>query len=119
MANSVIKVNNGSVSVTSDGIKTYRTLLYELWGLIDVNKVSINSKIVFVNQYIVGLSRKTDGTLIYSYVNLSTNGLYNAFIFSVANNSNYCLYVDNNTSGQSSNLSDNVATSGLKIELYY
>lgn len=118
MAASVIKVRE-TISVTGDGVKTYRTLLYELWGLIDVNKVSINSKIVFANQYIAELVRKMDGTLIYSYVSLSTNGLYNAFIFSVANNSNYCLYVDNNTSGQSSNLSDNVAPSGLKIELYY
>ena len=56
--------NAGSVSVQADGVKTNKVLLNELFALVDMSKVTYNTKLVYgANVYT--LSRKETSALIF------------------------------------------------------
>lgn len=115
IVNAINEVNSIAVgtgaSVTADGIKTYRTLLDELYALIDINKITAKTVLTL-----------TKGTLDCSYYKISSINVTNAefeaarcsntsYIFSYVNvkasNSEFAVningtYTDNSTNSPTS-----------------
>ena len=108
------------VEVTADGVKTYQTLLNELFALVDVSKLNSNSYL-------------TDGSVICRYVN-NGNGLYNFIAMSDASGI-YSYEVIYRLNGTNSDIyvwrfrydgsilvtpyASTVAVIGTKLTLYY
>lgn len=103
-----------SVSVTADGVKTYRQLLNNLYSLLDITKITYNSYMKYGN-YIYGLT-------------LSMSGLYQYTVASIASSSTFIqkISVQSTTSGCErisgttyTDLSTQVPTNGSIFTLYY
>lgn len=107
-------INKGSINVTADGVKTYKTLLNELYALIDDTKLSSTTYIVFSSS-IFRYSRPFDGgySFFLSYGNASLEIIDHFLVH--PSNSLYTEYLNGNISSYQ----DGVAASGAKIELYY
>lgn len=107
-------INRGSISVTADGVKTYKTLLNELYALIDNTKLSSNTYIDFSSS-IFRYARPFDSgySFFLSYGNSSVEIIDHFLVH--PSNSLYTEYLNGNISSYQ----DGVAASGAKIELYY
>ena len=57
-------INRGEVSVQADGVKTNRTLLNELFALVDMTKVTYNSKLI-IGANVFSLTRKGNNFLSF------------------------------------------------------
>lgn len=115
------KVDRGSVSVTADGVKTYDTLLTELYAAVDASKISRMSKLSIL--YASGAEET------YSVMYIDRVG--NEYEFSVAQGSNSGMYIKRvrigssrifakyNASSLAENYLSSVPTSGDTFTLYY
>lgn len=111
-------IERGSVSVTADGVKTRAQLYNELFALIDITKVSYNSKLsingwtlpvtIFTSTYIICAGISTvDATTTYTQSNnLSSNST--SFWRNITN-----------TGATSGDRTSEVVSSGTKIEFIY
>lgn len=106
-----------SVEVTADGVKTFQALLNELWDSVDTEKITRNSKIIYADNYIADLKR-TGSAFYYCYHNLSSAGAYDDLMFTLSETLSACKFISN-SAGTISDLSETVATNGLKIKLVY
>ena len=102
---------DNSVSVVSDGVKTYSQLLDELYALADQSKISKDSCLAINKEY----HRLTDLRGIdYSFAGLNGQSLLIVRVKLRASNSAYEILSPNY-----SNASSSVPTSGATITLYY
>ena len=111
------ETESDSVSVTADGVKTYATLLNELYTKIDKSKLTPCSKIVTISQY--GTMQYdvvfyTNSTIIASQSNVSASDL-NTDTVILSNASTYYQY----RNGSSGDVSSTVLNNGGTITLYY
>ena len=104
----------GSVSITADGVKTYETLLNDLYVLIDATKINIKSKLkigsTIFNPYSLSVSE-------YRFTNCAANAS-NIFISNIGiKSSNSLRYESTGTSV--SDISGSAPGSGTIIEIIY
>lgn len=109
-----IPEESDSVSVTADGVKTYKTLLNELYALIDNTKLSSTTYIVFSSS-IFRYSREFDVgySFFLSYGNENLE-IIDHFLVHPSDS----LYTES-LNGNISSYQDGVATSGTTITLVY
>lgn len=112
------KFDKGSVSVTADGVKTYRTLLDELYALIDSSKTS-NKTVLVVGDELYRLDRIASGVYIFqsSRIHSSYVGFFEYRILSTA--STYYSAVVTSGEVRVTENSASVATSGTVFEVCY
>lgn len=118
-------INKGSVSVTGDGVKTNAQLLNALFALVDMNKISSNSKLILyiastpAEQYIP-LTYKSATELIFSSSNLTTSALsLGRFDVKVTGSESYSGSITSGGSLTITSTSSNVLTTGWKYEVVY
>ena len=116
------KFDRGSVKITADGVKTYVTLLNELFALLDLDKVSPAS-IIRIGSSMHNLSIATSADLDYGGVYVLSDGSYTVigsvylsataskFIRVNVNTSNGAIIISNNTIS--------VPPINTEIEVYY
>lgn len=118
----ISKVDNGSVSVTADGVKTLSTLLDELFALVDMSKVGINTKLIFPTtdtiSTVFNIMQFTSSDIILtaSYAYSSVNDSVLRTFDMKSSDSQYYWARVNGTIGNGSSA---VIESGLAITLYY
>ena len=107
-------VDSGSVSVTADGVKTYATLLNELYALVDVNKVS-NNTILILNGIIYNPIILQSGGYYFSRAGIDHN-LPAVYEIGVLESNSYYIFYQNN---QYTNRANDTVPVGTIITLYY
>lgn len=117
-------VSDDYVEVTADGEKTYGTLLSELYALVDIDKLSVNSYIKASNSNaIYRYSTANSSKAALTFTILAGDSLkYIAYIYRVASASSNCAYVGYNTTTSGTTKTDETSDSplsGVKITLYY
>lgn len=107
-----------SVSVTADGVKTYATLLNELFTLVDFSKVTVRTKLHRTGDEILGLTLlASPSSLIFSFCyTFTANDTMICSMYIASSGSKYMTY---NFGGSFSDRSNKVPTSGEKITIYY
>ena len=113
------EVNPGSVSVTADGIKTMSALLSDLYNLVDLTKITENSKL-YTAGYIIPLINKGVSDLTYSYtkINNVTTTLTQTYLVSAASTVFDC-YVDTTPSVNVVDQSTFVPGFGTEYKILY
>lgn len=110
------------VEVTADGVKTYATLLNELYALVDKSKLNNNSYIRQSSSYTVyKYASHNDSSIKFFYVGGSTSN-YDINLLQLGTNQEDNLYIGYSTSTSSTainNVSSNIVPNGRKITLYY
>ena len=109
-----------SVSVTADGVKTWSSLMDELYALIDVSKLTRNSTLSLIynsvyRMYYVNFYSDTQLSAASMNLTLNTNVYDIDYFFLRASNSKRL----NNTGGSGQDLSGQTAPSGAILALYY
>lgn len=113
------RVTHESVSVTADGVKTYGTLLSDLFTLADVAKFTPFTKIVFYdtnsgNQTVYTVRLLTSSSAYFYYVGILGTGV--ATLEVLLSSSPY--YVINNN-GSYTDRTSTIPTSGVILKLVY
>lgn len=106
-----------SISVTADGVKTYAQLLESLSLLVDLNRITADSRLVFNNHCFYPRNINTTGAVTFFNATAAPSSPY-TYVESAVIGTGYCSYRESNPSG-SENKSNNVPTSGEVITLYY
>lgn len=110
------------VEVTADGVKTYATLLNELYALVDKSKLNNNSYMRQSSSYTVyKYASHNDSSIKFFYVGGSTSN-YDINLFQLGTNQEDNLYIGYSTSTSSTainNVSSNIVPNGRKLTLYY
>ena len=109
-----------SVSVTADGVKTYKALLNELYALIDIAKLSPKSTFDTVrgaNYFLSYQIAYVDSTQFeFSSSNVSSPNQYTINLVTInSNNSSFIIH----TNGTNTDNSSGVPTSGWKLKITY
>lgn len=117
--NDLAKVaDRGSVFVMGDGAKTYTDLLNELYVLIDVNKISHQSRLRLANAYI-SISQIANYFVFDEMVDFMVTGKIFAYSIYLNNNDSVFMETEISTSTVFTNHSPEVAPYGQVIRLYY
>ena len=106
-------LDKGSVSVTADGVKTYRQLFNELQSLVDFSKVSANTKLSINTSYFV-VTYNGGSNILFSQTDISSQ-LPSITRINISTNSSMTSYQNNSWSDGSTN----VPESGAKISIFY
>lgn len=111
-------LGKGSVSVTADGVKTYKALLNELYALVDTSKLTHHSKYVDSNGLVFSV------TAISTYCRFASSYTYDTSFRTIgiqlhASDSGYYLYSTTTTGTTLNNMTNTVVTSGIKLTIYY
>lgn len=113
-------LNKGSVSVTADGVKTVKQLLNELYALVNLSKVTKDSKIVVeysTGSLVYHLMKIQESDLFYLH-NMSTSA-FDIVNLRLATGSNSGTYTVSGTTPTFGNSDSYVWTNGTKYELFY
>lgn len=113
-------INPGSVSVTADGIKTYRTLLNELASLMDGTKITTHSTME-IGSLVLHVSRYSSTPYRYGSVDTANTTSVRVFGVSLSPALSSCHYTVN-TLGSSNTVDSqdsNIPTSGDKLTVHY
>lgn len=113
--------SDNAVSVTADGVKTYRQLFNELYALIDATKVTRNAKLIMTN---------TSGDVIYDIERIYGNAVTFVKTRNIASdylvetiwfgtNSAYYLAATEASSTTFTDSTNSVPASGVTFTLYY
>lgn len=94
------KVDNGSISVTADGVKTYGEIFNELFTLIDATKISKNCSLVF-------------GGTFFSLNSIGPNNTY--FVFTMQSVGSSSIVIRTCTLGNSSSNSSNIGAMFMQM----
>ena len=105
-------VPKGSVSVIGDGIKSYGQLLTELYGLVDITKITVNSTLL-VGASVLKCSTITATVFAFSLATVS--GTSDLIIRALLNTGEYALYA----SGVYTDATGNIPGAGTVVELTY
>lgn len=113
-------LNKGSVSVTADGIKTYKQLLDGLYTLIDLSKVTNNSKLVveYSNGSLIHHLMKIQGTDLF-FVNDMSVSSFDIVNCRIAPSSNSSVYKVTGTTPTFGDNNSYLWPAGTKFELFY
>lgn len=115
--NEVAGSGAGSVSVTGDGVATYASKLGDLFALVDMSKVTDNSRLVIesnTNHLVLRLFDKTASIISYAQCSCSSSNIYIRQAL-VQTTGAYRLSEGTTVSDKSSD----VVTADTTIELYY
>ena len=108
----VVARDNGSVSIMADGVKTYAQLFNELFAMVDRDKISKNSALLFQDTFLQ-ISR-------FSATVISFLGLSDINLMTVALKSSSSLYYTYAiTNSTATNRSTNVPTASMVIKIIY
>lgn len=113
-------INRGSVSVTANGTKTYRQLFVELWGLVDLSKITNETKLLFKynnsahTQNYLMLSESSLAYLVFTKMSANSNG---ARIESIQIDSTGAYMISTGSTRQ--DISTQVPSSGWSYEIFY
>ena len=84
----------GYINIDSDGVKTYRQIMYELWNMIQLSKVNRRTTTLRFNTHIMHVTYVDSKALKFSstepYIDNNTNEKINVFSFSLGNTLNDC-----------------------------
>ena len=115
----------GSVSVTADGVKTYATLLAELYALVDVTKINHRSALWVGDSAIENgnfhvITTKTSTGIAFASPSISgSNDASIVSEFKLASTSAYRVARTGSNSTTFNDSSSTVVTSGLKLAIFY
>lgn len=108
-----------SVMVTADGVKTYEQLLNELYGLINFDKINVKS-VLKHNGVIYQVVRASSTYARFTCTDVTTSDIQNETMRIQSTSSRYFISkITTSPTVTITNLSSTVATSGVKIELFY
>lgn len=108
----VVAKDNGSVSITTDGVKTYAQLFNELFAMVDRDKISKNSALLFQDTFLQ-ISR-------FSATTISFLGLSDINLMTVAMKSSSSLYYTYAiTNSTATNRSTNIPTASMVLKIIY
>lgn len=110
------EIDEDVVSVTADGVKTYRQLLNDLFQLIDYSLVTPFAKLVINGRTILTLVDRV--TTLYRFSGETTvdNSNIDTQFISISSANSLCMVTNNNTP---ENISSNILSAGVTITLYY
>ena len=111
-------IEEDSVSVTADGVKTLATLLNELYALIDMNKVTDNAFIPYADSFFK-LEVKTSNNLFLTRSFSVANTIYYGTMQVGSTNSIFHTWELKESGNTYTNHSTDVPTNGTKLTLYY
>lgn len=120
-ANPIYVPSNNAVSVTADGVKTWGTLLNELYTKIDVNKIALHSLLVINNASVLGITSINSSALRFdNSVSLGTATYVSNITISgtLADCKNKSTTITSNSTSVS-DISNNAPDAGDTITLYY
>lgn len=110
------KIDKGSVTVTTDGSKTYRTMLNELHALIDPTKLRNESYIIFNdNTFLKFYAKSMAGNYTFTTIANYASGFELTGVYVKASNSEFTQYY----SGSEHDLSNQTATYGYYFTCVY
>lgn len=112
------RVTHESVSVTADGVKTYRQLLNELFALVDFSKLNGRSFVVWENTTTdIYPLQMIESTYFYaSMFVIQGDGTLSQYSLRVESANSYIIRL---RGGTTKNYSTDTATNGEVITLYY
>lgn len=109
------------VEVEGDGVKTYQTLLYELYQLIDRTKITKDTKLIY-SVFVFSLTRQSSGDLRFGMLDALSASEVREIGISLNStlSRNHYTSVTGSASGNTIlNRDDEVVSSGTVITLYY
>ena len=113
------RITHESVSVTADGVKTYRQILNELYALIDYGKLNYNSALnVGTAWYRLQNINASNETIFVCNLGGVTN-IFQATLNIRETSSEYYNATVNNGGFTATDRSANVPTSGIEFTVYY
>lgn len=115
-------VNRGSVSVTSDGVKTYAALFDELFALVDMSKVTRHAVLAIYSGIVLNVEQLTNNSIVFAAVtpNSANNALTAIRIEVVSSGSKFTTFtIDTTPTATANDLSSNTATSGNVFTIEY
>lgn len=118
------RVSHESVSVTADGVKTYQTLLNELFALVDFSKVTVRTTFEQKagSDFNPAFLKRKIGTTIVEFYGFTYTDASNCYALDVTIKSTGSAFKSRvfSSSGMStSDSSSAVATNGEKLTIYY
>ena len=116
------EIEEDVVSVTADGVKTWATLLGELWSKIDSSKVTDNALFIYdtgTNRVIYNLYIKTNNTYAFHLTRTNNSNISNGTVDIRQSNSRMFEGTVSTSETNISNISSTVPTNGTVIELHY
>ena len=112
-------IDKGSVSVTSNGSKTFAQLFNELFALVDTSKIRKTAYIVYAldaNRFnIYRFSEKSTTHHVFTYTTMTNEPKSNIWSIYLSSASKY-YYADGNSYGEASS---NTVPNGRSFTLYY
>lgn len=110
------EISEEYVEVTADGVKTYAQLLNELYALIDSDKITNESKLVYNNQTVYSLSGKYSNGYRFGMVYEINSSAFKLQYIYIHSTTSLLMSCSNTTTTDSS---DSTPSSGIKFTLYY
>ena len=115
------------VEVTADGVKTYSTLLNELWAKIDMSKISHETSLMFydyqrnTNDYYIITRKRNSNNYLYFICDTEWGSTTTAYIgaMKIASSGSMFMVWEIQSTASSTDISSSVPVSGTKITLYY
>ena len=115
------------VDVTADGVKSYTTLLNELWALIDMSKITHETSLMFydyqrnTNDYYVITRKRNSNNYLYFICDTEWGSTTTAYIgaMKIASSGSTFMAWEIQSTASSTDISSSVPVSGTKITLYY
>ena len=112
-----------SVSVTADGVKSYATLLADLYALIDSAKVSYTSKLVHEDSsgwLVFSVDTISSSRIFMNFVNSYDSSFFRMFSLEIRSANAHFRTIEMRSSGNTlSTLDSSVPASGTKLVFYY
>lgn len=114
------KVNRRNyVAITADGVKTYSALLNEIYSLIDISKITIDSK-MFFDGAVYTLNGITGSEIVYTNVQYVSTMALHTTLLRLRNNDSHIYGTHTDTSGTTITDVDSLAmAAGNSMYLYY
>lgn len=115
-------VSDDYVEVEADGVKTYQTLLNEMFSSLDISKITKLSTLEINDNssiYDYAIVRYTANVVAYNTTRTTNNSCYSETIFVHASASAVQTMNSTSTGNSYTDKSSTVPTSGTKITLYY
>lgn len=119
---SVVNVGKGSVSVTADGVKTFNQLFAELFALVDISKVTKDTRLTTSQGALYTLKGRSNSHLEFMWCGCNSSSLSIQDLRLEATATNNHLTVSNansNNTFSTQEYGSTAATSGLTYSIEY
>ena len=113
-----VMVDQGYISVTADGVKSYGQLLNELYALMDISKITIRS-IYYDGSSILPIGRKATNDIRYFATYVEIDKVLSYDVIFKSNDSAIYMSISSGSTTTITNYTNNIPTSGSKFYIYY